>query len=103
MNTYDFPQERVARLVKFEFLNGYQLGLVFDSGEERVIDFEPILYGPVFGPLRDPDLFRQAQLVPEFGALEWPNGADIAPDVLYDWDSHLPAMIERRRRFTPHE
>jgi len=103
MNTYDLLQERVARLIEFEVLDGYRLRLIFDSGEARIIDFEPILYGPVFGPLRNPDLFRQAQLVPEFGALEWPNGADIAPDVLYDWDSHLPAIIERRRRFTLQE
>jgi hypothetical protein len=51
---------------------------MFDDQTERVIDFEPILSGPVFGPLKDKVLFNQVTL-DEFGTLEWPNGADIAP------------------------
>ena len=36
----------------------------------------------MFEPLRDPVLFAQAY-VDEFGAICWPNGADLAPDALY--------------------
>ena len=38
--------------------------------------------GTVFEPLRDPALFAQAQVV--LGAIQWPNGADLAPDAMYD-------------------
>jgi len=35
-------------------------------------------------PLRDPDLFGKVRVNPETGTIEWPNGADLAPDALYD-------------------
>jgi hypothetical protein len=38
--------------------------------------------GTVFEPLRDPAIFAQAQV--ELGAVQWPNGADLAPDAMYD-------------------
>jgi hypothetical protein len=40
------------------------------------------LDGTIFEPLRDPALFAQAQVV--LGAVQWPNGADLAPDAMYD-------------------
>ena len=38
--------------------------------------------GTIFEPLRDPVIFAQAQVV--LGAVQWPNGADLAPDAMYD-------------------
>ena len=38
--------------------------------------------GTVFDGLRDPAIFSQAQVV--LGAVQWPNGADLAPDAMYD-------------------
>lgn len=40
------------------------------------------LFGPMFEPLRDFELFAQVR-VDEYGAVVWPNGADLAPDALY--------------------
>jgi hypothetical protein len=37
----------------------------------------------MFEPLRDPDRFAEVSL-DEFGAPCWPNGADIAPDAIYE-------------------
>ena len=42
----------------------------------------PRIDGTVFEPLRDPAVFAQARVV--LGAIQWPNGADIAPDAMYD-------------------
>lgn len=72
------------RIVSFEHLGIYELRLRFDDGREQVIDLEPFLHGPLFGELRDPARFGQVQLDPNFGALVWPNGADIDPMVFYD-------------------
>jgi hypothetical protein len=43
---------------------------------------DPRIDGTVFEPLRDPAVFAQARVV--LGAIQWPNGADIAPDAMYD-------------------
>ncbi len=63
-------------------LEPYRLEVVFQDGTCRVIDIEPLLYGEVFAPLRDPALFAQATIDPLFGAVLWPNGADLAPEFL---------------------
>ena len=34
----------------------------------------------------------------DLGTLVWPNGADIAPGVLYDWPQHVDAIVQRRRQ-----
>lgn len=47
------------------------------------IDLSSELYGPVFEPLRDKSAFEQVQ-IDEFGVVCWPNGADLAPEVIYD-------------------
>ena len=54
------------------------------SGEVEMGAFlrNPNLDGTVFEPLRDPVIFAQAQVV--LGAVQWPNGADLAPDAMYD-------------------
>jgi hypothetical protein len=38
--------------------------------------------GTIFEPLRDPEVFRQVRV--EMGVVSWPNGADLAPDAMYD-------------------
>ncbi len=54
------------------------------SGEVEMGGFlgSAALDGSVFEPLRDPAIFAQAQVV--LGAVQWPNGADLAPDAMYD-------------------
>jgi uncharacterized protein DUF2442 len=42
----------------------------------------PQVNGTIFEPLRDPEVFGQARV--ELGAVTWPNGADLAPDAMYD-------------------
>ena len=38
--------------------------------------------GTVFEPLRDPEVFARVGV--EVGAVTWPNGAELAPDAMYD-------------------
>lgn len=54
------------------------------SGEVEMGGFfrRAALNGTVFEALRDPLMFAQAQVV--LGAVQWPNGADLAPDAMYD-------------------
>ena len=54
------------------------------SGEVEMGAFlrNPDLDGTIFEALRNPVIFSQAQIV--LGAIQWPNGADLAPDAMYD-------------------
>ena len=60
----------------------YTLALIFDDGTHGEICLADRLFGPMFEPLKDPAFFAKAQ-VDKFGAVCWPNDADLAPDALY--------------------
>jgi hypothetical protein len=98
MNTHYPFNPQLNRVTEFEIVSDYTIRLTFDDQTERVIDFEPILTGPLFGPLKDKILFEQVKLDETFGTLEWPNGADISPEVLHDWPAHIEAIVARRQR-----
>ena len=82
----------------FQIVGDYTLKISFDDGSERIIDFEPILNGPLFGPLQEPSLFNQVRVNPEIGTLVWPTGADIDPNILHDWPEHVDAIVRRRQK-----
>ncbi|MEZ4673987.1 MAG: DUF2442 domain-containing protein [Caldilineaceae bacterium] len=86
-------------VIDFDIVDDYTIHLCFDDGLERIINFEPILLGPRFGPLRELALFNQVVLDSDLGTLVWPTGADIDPTVLHDWPNHVDAIVERRRQF----
>jgi hypothetical protein len=74
-------------------LENFMVRLAFSDGQQKDVDLEPLLRGPIFEPLlRDPELFRAVKVDEELGTIVWPNGADMDPDVLYG--SHLPAWME---------
>jgi hypothetical protein len=72
-----------VRITAVEPLRDYRLRIRFNDGSVRDVDLEPELWGPVFEPLRDPELFRRVAVDPELGTIVWPNGADLDPDVLH--------------------
>jgi hypothetical protein len=96
-------QSRLYRVVSFQIVDRYTIHVEFDDGLKRTINLEPILHGPIFRPLRDPTLFDQVSLNMDFGALEWPNGADIAPNVLYYWSTYAPEIIKHRQELALRE
>ncbi len=63
---------------------GYELRLQFSDGVVKDVDLSSELYGEVFEPLRDLDFFSKVKVSHETRTIEWPNGADFAPEYLYE-------------------
>lgn len=61
----------------------YTVWLRFEDGSEGEVDLQGELWGPMFEPLRDPAEFGKVS-VAEYGTIAWPNGADLAPEFLYE-------------------
>jgi hypothetical protein len=85
-------------VVEFKQIDTYTLRVCFDDQTEQIINFEPVLYGEVYGTLREPALFAQVRLDPEVRTLVWPNGADFDPYVLHEWPRAVEQMAQRLRQ-----
>lgn len=62
----------------------YVLRIKFTDGALKDMNLQGELYGEIFEPLRDPRFFEQVKVNEETGTVEWPNGADFAPEFLYE-------------------
>ena len=91
----------ICRVQAFEIVAPYTLRIVFDDATEQVIDFEPVLRGELYGPLRDPALFNGVALDMEVRTLVWPNGADVDPATLHEWPHCRAAFVEMASRWEP--
>lgn len=73
----------MEKVRQVKVLDGYRLEISFDDGVHGVVSLSDRFFGSIFEPLKDLKLFSQVR-VDEFGAVAWPNGADLAPDALYE-------------------
>jgi hypothetical protein len=74
----------MPRLVAARYVRDFVIWLRFSDGVEGEVDLAGDLDGPVFEPLHDTDYFRSFVLHPELHTIVWPNGADLAPEFLYE-------------------
>ena len=72
----------MMRVVDVDYIKDYTLEMTFSDGVRKRMDFRPILQGEVFGELIDKAKFVQYGLTRS--TIEWANGADIAPEYLYE-------------------
>ena len=78
-------------VIAFAIVGDYTLWVKFDDHTEQIINFEPVLQGEMYDPLRDLRFFNQVRLDSDVGTLVWPNGADFDPYMLHEW----PRLIQR--------
>jgi hypothetical protein len=83
-------------VTSIEFKHDYVYRVAFDDGLEGDVDFaEYIGSGPIFEPLRDPAFFRRASI--EGDTISWPNGAEVAPETLYEKIEHARQSVAASR------
>jgi hypothetical protein len=76
--------DRIPHLVAAYVRGPFTLRLTFDDGLEKTVNLRRHLRGPVFQPVRDPAYFARVFVDRELGTIVWPNGADFAPETLYE-------------------
>ena len=69
-------------VIKAEYIDGFRLLLLFNNGERRIVDLSNSLNGSVYTPLKDIEYFKRFSI--KFNTVEWENGADFAPEYLYE-------------------
>ena len=90
----------IYRVTAFEKVSSYTLKVSFDDGHSRTIDFEPVLKGELYGPLRDESVFDRVTIEPEVHMLVWPNGADFDPETLQDWPEAAEELASMAQRWS---
>ena len=74
----------IPKVIEATYEHDFVVYLRFDDGTEGDVDLGDELHGEIFEPLKNRDVFKQVAVHPEFHTLCWPNGADFAPEFLYD-------------------
>jgi hypothetical protein len=64
------------------YVKDYKLRLTFNNGAVKDVDLQDELYGEIFEPLKEIGFFKQVKVNRDTNTIEWPNGADFAPEFL---------------------
>jgi Protein of unknown function (DUF2442) len=89
----------IHRVESFEIAAPYTLRVRFEDDTEQIIDFEPVLAGELFGPLRNLSVFNEVRIDSEVHTLVWPNGADFEPATLHDWPDLVAALTAQAKEW----
>ncbi len=73
----------LPKLINAEYHGEYKIWLKFADGVEGEVDFSKELWGEMFEPLKDKTQFKKFSVHTELSTLVWFNGADFAPEFLY--------------------
>ncbi len=65
-------------------IDDYRLRIGFSDGTIKDVDLGGELHGEIFEPLKELDFFLKVSVNPDTRTIEWPNGADFAPEFLYE-------------------
>ena len=74
----------ILHVIEAKYLHDYVVWLRFNDGAEGEVDLADELEGEVFGALQDKNKFKDFRVDPEMQTIVWSNGADLAPEFLYE-------------------
>lgn len=71
------------KIDSIRYKNGYTYQITFSDNTKGDVNFTEFLWGEAFQELKDKNFFKQAAIDRTSGTIVWPNGIDIAPDIIY--------------------
>jgi hypothetical protein len=72
----------LIKVTNASYVKDFVIHFKFNNGIEKDINLEAELWGEVFEPLKDVNLFKNFIL--NKWTIEWENGADFSPEFLYE-------------------
>jgi len=72
------------RVTNAKYVDGYKIFVIFNDGKEGIVDLANELSGPVFEPLKEQANFQRFHVDDVTHTIVWENGADLAPEFLYE-------------------
>lgn len=75
----------IVHVTSVQAVGDHRLHLAFEDGAQGEVDLSGWQWRGVFEPLADPSHFCQVSLDGELETIDWPNGADLAPETLHAW------------------
>jgi uncharacterized membrane protein YeaQ/YmgE (transglycosylase-associated protein family) len=95
----DNQVHKIYEVVDFRLVGPYSLEVEFNDGTTQKIDFDGVLEGQMYGPLKDATMFQKVRLDRARGNLVWPNDADFDPEILHDWPERKAGMVAAAARW----
>jgi hypothetical protein len=86
---------KLYKVIDYQVLERYTIWVKFDDATEQIINLEPVLYGEMWGALRDLTFFNQVAIDPIARTLSWPNGADFDAETLRNWQDYKDELAIR--------
>jgi hypothetical protein len=83
-------------VTKAKYVKDFLIEVKFSGGTKKVIDFEPWLTEPIVRPLKSKTYFERFFI--DGPTIAWPNGADIAPETLYEAEAVKLTSESKLRR-----
>jgi hypothetical protein len=74
----------MLKIIKAEYKENYEIWLEFNDETKGIVDLSNELWGEVFEPLKNKNLFKNFNISEISNTIEWFNGADLAPEFLYN-------------------
>ncbi len=72
------------KLIEAIYIKDYLIHCKFDNGKSGVVNLFDCLWGEMFEPLKSIEKFKDFRISKISDTIEWANGADLAPEYLYD-------------------
>ncbi|MES2677194.1 MAG: DUF2442 domain-containing protein [Pseudomonadota bacterium] len=69
-------------VIDAKYIKDYRVWIEFNDGKNGEVDLSGKIWGEIFQPLKDKNYFKNFKI--ENDTLSWENGADLAPESLYE-------------------